>query len=305
MTVVVMKNKNLNKLFATGCSYTFGAELPEFIMRETSYFKNNKRAVSLYNDKKSWHKFEYLSREDQFFWNDVLYNDYHNPLPPEKFLERKQVYTQLCHKLAYPGLIAEKLNISNYLNVSHPGLSNMGILINLIRNKNFIDSNTLVIVGITHTLRKIHFCNTTKPLSDSDNVFYHYHEVIEGHIQKKIDKDKAKIYPIDNDSIIQEMHCIYEIIDICNELTCSYVIYDTAGKLGSSFTAFSYLTDTEFGNYNDKILKQETLPSLHKLMNDKEIMGEYRCFAGHPNHLVHAELADLMYKSIIENMKNV
>jgi hypothetical protein len=304
MTVVVIKNQNFNKLLATGCSYTFGTELPEFIMRETPYFKNNRRAVDLFNERKSWHEFKHFSREELLFWNDVLYNDYYNPLPPENFSERKQVYIKLCHQLAYPGLVAKKLNISNYINVSQPGLSNMAILINLIRNKKFIDSNTLVIVGITHPLRKIKFVATSNPASYLENIFLHFHIRVEGYIKKKLNHEHLKIYPIDDDSIIQEMHCVYEIIDICNKLNCSYIIYDAVGNLGSGVTAFSYLTDQAFVNYKDKILMQDTLPSLHKLMNDKKIRGEYRCFAGHPNHLIHNEVAELMYKQIIEGIKN-
>lgn len=306
--MITIKNNIFHKLFAFGCSYTFGAELPEHLMFQTPYFKNNEYALKLYNDRKKWNgSYTILSDEERTFWNELAYNDYNNPLEPYDFWEGKRIYTEMCHKMAYPGVLAQKLNINNYVNYSQSGLSNIGMLINLIRVKDCLDENTLVIIGLTHSLRKLRFWNNdevkdvlgfTEENIDKFlhfNTFDHAHKTVEKYLQrvKNSNHNFLDIFPVDDDSIIQELHCVYECIDICEQMGCSYIIYDTFGKVSETIPSLlNYLNDH---NLNQKV------PSLYEIVNKNEIPGEYLCFCGHPNHLCHEQVAELMYEKIVES----
>jgi hypothetical protein len=258
--MIKRNNFQFDNVVAFGCSYTFGEELPEVDLIESPYFKNNKRAVDLLSRRTVPGYLKDLTREETAFWYEILKNDYENP--DSDFKSRRLAYKKMANDRAYPGLLASMLNINKYTNLSISGSSNLLIAFMLIQNKILINENSLVIIGMTHPLRKTKFIDD--PFQKFRNIFLD---------QIALTHQLYNYLPLDDDAIIQELHIVYQIIDVLNKLNCSYIIYEP-----------SHLSELKQLN-DDSLLTG--IPPLHHT--------EY-CFLGHPGNSCHLRVATFMYE---------
>jgi hypothetical protein len=275
---MIKVKKNIEHVIAFGCSYTFGEELPEVLLVQSDFFKKNEQAVKLYNRRKTKNFKDTLTPEDRHFWYTLLKKDYNDP--ESDYDSGFESYRNLANQMSYAGQLSNLLNAKTYQNFSIPGSSNHSIVMTIILNKHVITKDSLVIIGLTHPMRK------TKMF---ENYIYkfcgqHRHYTIFGDTTFKSDVLSA-ILPIDNDSIIQELHLVYQVIKILEELNCSYILYDPSGQSGIELL-------------DDLSLNTCYIPSLYEINNRSNSC----CFLGHPSNDAHNNVAKYMFKLISESL---
>jgi hypothetical protein len=279
---MIKVKKNIEHVIAFGCSYTFGEELPEALLVQSEFFNKNKHAVSLYNRRKTKNFRATLTPEDRNFWYTLLKKDYNDP--DSCYDHGFESYRNLANQMSYAGRLSNLLNAKTYQNFSISGSSNHLIIMSLIMNKHVITEDSLVIIGLTHPLRK------TKMFENYNYKFCGPHRHYNVFVDTKVKDDIASEFslsamlPIDNDSIIQELHLVYQIIKILEKLNCSYIIYDTTWMLG-----IELLDDLSLNTYKN-------IPSLLDKCNDSW------CFLGHPGNDAHESVAKIMFKLMSESL---
>jgi hypothetical protein len=260
--MIVKKTDSFKKLLAFGCSITFGEELNESTVIQSDFFKNSTRAKSLYKIKTLDFNdiANTLKVEDHKFWHEMLKLDYDN-------------FKKECHFKSYPGVLSSLLNVTDYRNYSIPGASNISILSELVRNSANIDSDTLVIIGVTFPLRKTKLLNDSYCLYSFPTLFY---------FPAIPAVERLIAATSDDDSIEQDLHVLHLIKSILDNAGCSYLIFNAVGFKESLF---------------DDINQILFIPNVIPLNDDS--YAKSRCFLGHPGSDVHITTAQLLYKELM------
>jgi hypothetical protein len=281
---MIKVKKNIEHVIAFGCSYTFGEELPEVLLVQSDFFKKNEQAVKLYNRRKTKNFKDTLTPEDKIFWYNMLKNNYSNPTTDHNIAFDS--YRNLANQMSYAGRLYELLNAKTYQNLSISGASNHLILMSLIMNKHTINNDSLVIIGLTHPLRKTQIFSN---YNQSHNMNYQNCSIFIDDLINSNSNDLhlVNMLPVDNDSIIQELHLVYQFIKILKDSDCSYILYDPSGQSGIELL--------------EDVALQCKIPPLFRFNNITEKDADRFCFLGHPSNYSHEQAARVMFNVICES----
>lgn len=138
--------KQFKRIVVVGDSFAMGHEIAQELVPNSEKHYNKIFNNPTLRINGSIDKFKITDPKNRKMWEDW-----------HRLMEQYDPDWETSRQLAYPGVLASLLGITEYYNFGDPGSSNLASVSRLIDNRHLIDDDTLVIFSITYFTRQTYF----------------------------------------------------------------------------------------------------------------------------------------------------